>query len=472
MSDAITHAKETESAYLAGVSGNLRTAGGKIVSGTQFKREDRDQGDKVRDLMADRRVYDREQFGRLPHNRSVTVRGYERRWFFWNRVRSVTIAGVLAPTRDLLDSPDERLPVSRAQLVEYVTGLISDVGAPHLIGVCAPSGFEKDVWDSPPEMGNVKLVLVAPRDDGGWRVEAGDPNLDRRLIKLFDPEDVMAKLGRVKKEIEARSADLLTGSLSAETLAKEMGLPAPLVANAFEQIAHEVPELHVSKKSGVATLFRGVPSASYEEDRSMSITDWIRSLFSKEGDETNKINVLAERRAALSSRLDRMYEDIGELEKKEAKLVEDGKASNSKVTRIRLAGQIERLRKDIQRFNTTASMLSKQINIISTHIHNLEMSQTGAMAELPTSDELAEAAVGAEEMLEQLNASDDLVSSLEVGMAESALSDTQADILKEFEASDAPEPAVGERAKRSDSEQSRTTPERSAEEKSRNAQAE
>lgn len=472
MSDAISHAKETESAYLAGVSGNLRTAGGRIVSGTQFKREDRDQAEKIRAVMADRRVYDRDQFNRLPHNQSVTVRGYERRWFFWNRVRSVTIAGVLAPTQDLLDSPDEQLPVSRAQLVEYVSGLITNAGAPHLIGVCAPSGFEKDAWDSPPEMGNVKLVLIAPRDDGGWRVEGADPNLDRRLIKLFDPEDVMAKLGRVKKEIKSRSADLLTGSLSADSLAKEMGLPVPLVANAFEQIAHEVPELHVSKKSGVATLFRGVASASYEEDKSMSITEWIRSLFSKDGDETNKINVLAERRAALSSRLDQMYEDIGALEKKEAKLVEEGKASSSKVTRIRLAGQIERLRKDIQRFNTTASMLSKQINIISTHIHNLEMSQTGSMAELPTSDELAEAAVGAEEMLEQLNASDDLVSSLEVGMAESALSDTQADILAEFEASDAPAEKTDSTAARSDAERSKSSPEPSAEQKSRNAQAE
>ncbi len=472
MSDAISHAKETESAYLAGVSGNLRTAGGRIVSGTQFKREDRDQAEKIRAVMADRRVYDRDQFNRLPHNQSVTVRGYERRWFFWNRVRSVTIAGVLAPTQDLLDAPDEQLPVSRAQLVEYVSGLITNAGAPHLIGVCAPSGFEKDVWDSPPEMGNVKLILIEPRGDGGWRVEAADPNLDRRLIKLFDPEDVMAKLGRVKKEIKSRSADLLTGSLSADSLAKEMGLPVPLIANAFEQIAHEVPELHVSKKSGVATLFRGVASASYEEDKSMSITEWIRSLFSKDGDETNKINVLAERRAALSSRLDQMYEDIGALEKKEAKLVEEGKASSSKVTRIRLAGQIERLRKDIQRFNTTASMLSKQINIISTHIHNLEMSQTGSMAELPSSDELAEAAVGAEEMLEQLNASDDLVSSLEVGMAESALSDTQADILAEFEASDAPAEKADSAAARSDAERSKSSSEPSAEQKSRNAQAE
>lgn len=472
MSDAIAHAKETESAFLAGVSGNLKTAGGRIVNGAWFKVEDRDQAERVRTIMADRRVYDRDQFNNLPHGRSVTVRGYERKWFFWSKVRSVTIGGVLAPTMDLLDSPNEKQPVTRAQLVEYVSGLITDAGAPHLIGVCAPSGFEKDVWDAPPEMGNVKLVLVEPREDGGWRVEAGDPNLARPLVKLFDPEDVMAKLGRVKREIASRSADLLTGSLSADTLAREMGLPVPLIANAFEQVAKERPELHVSKKSGVATLFRGVASASYEEDKSMSITDWIRGLFSSDGDEENKINVLAERRAALSSNLDRMYEDIAELEKREAKLLEEGKASSSKVSRLRLAGQIERLRKDIQRFNSTASMLSKQINVISTHIHNLEMSQTGTMAQMPSSDELTEAAVNAEEMLEQLNANADLVNSLEVGMAESSLSDEQAEILKEFEASDAP--AAKEQAKASPtaSERGRSAPESSSEQASRNAQAE
>lgn len=472
MSDAIAHARETESAFLAGVSANLKTAGGRVVDGSWFKVEDRDQAERVRTIMADRRVYDRDKFNQLPHGRSVTVRGYERKWLFWHRVRSVTIAGVIAPTADLLDSPDRAEPVTRAQLVEYMSSLITNAGAPHVIGICSPSGFEKEVWDSPPEMGNVRLVLVEPRADGGWRVESGDPNLDRRLVRMFDPEDVAAKLGRVKRAIESRSADLLTGSLSADALAREMALPEPLIVNAFEQIARERPELHVSKRSGTATLFRGVASASYEENRSMSITDWIRGLFSKEGDEQNKINMLAERRAALSSQLDRMYEDISQLEKREAALLEEGKASTSKVSRLRLAGQIERLRKDIQRFNSTASMLSKQINIISTHIHNLEMSQSGTMAKMPSSDELTEAAVNAEEMLEQLNANADLVNGLEVGMAETALSDEQAEILKEFEATDAaPEqgrsklpPATGDRGA--------VMPETPTERASRNAQAE
>jgi len=127
-----------------------------------------------------------------------------------------------------------------------------------------------------------------------------------------------------------------------------------------------------------------------------------------------------------------MYEDIGHLEKKESKLLEEGKATSSQVSKRRIAAQIARMRKDISRCNTSASILSKQINVISTHIHNLELSQTGSMAALPSTEELTEAAVTAEEILEQLGASDDLVSGLDIGMAETAMSDDEADIMKEL----------------------------------------
>ena len=165
----------------------------------------------------------------------------------------------------------------------------------------------------------------------------------------------------------------------------------------------------------------------------MSITEWIRGLFSSEGDEAKKINLLSERRASLSARVDRMYDDIGKLEKKEEQLTTEGKNATSMVVKRRIAGQIARMRADIQRHNTSAALLSKQINIISTHIHNLELAQTGSIAQMPSSDELTEAAVNAEEMLEQLAASDDLVSSLEVNMAETAISQEEADILKELQ---------------------------------------
>ena len=89
----------------------------------------------------------------------------------------------------------------------------------------------------------------------------------------------------------------------------------------------------------------------------MNVIDKIKSLFAGDGDEGDKINVLAERRAALAQRRDRIYEDIGKLEQKDAQLVKEGKAAKAAKSQIplrRLASQLLQLRKDIGRQNTSA----------------------------------------------------------------------------------------------------------------------
>ncbi|MFQ5424838.1 MAG: hypothetical protein ACE5F9_12765 [Phycisphaerae bacterium] len=438
MKTAAEHASQLEPEFLAGVRANLGPMGSKLLGGVWFKSEEHDSAEQVRAAMVDRRIYDRERYAKMPHGRGFTIRGYERRWLFGKRIRSVTIASVLAPPGPLLDSDEPAPPVTMAELTAHVQRLVTSAKAPHLIGVCSPSGFEKEIWDTPPQVRGARIVLIEPRADGGWRVSKGLGTHDAKLCKLFDPEQVGHKLHRVQQEIEERSTDLLTGSLSAARVAEDLELPAPLVEQAFEMAGKADPELHVSKKSGETLLFRGAPVASGKEDGSMSLAEWIKSLFSKEGEEAKKINVLAERKALLSSRLDRLYGDTGKLEQKEALLRAEGKAASGTVTKRRVAGQISRLRKDISRINTSAAILSKQINVISTHIHNLELSQTGSVAQLPSSEELTEAAVNAEEILEQLSASDELVSSLEVTMAETSVSDDEAAILRELEG-DTPE---------------------------------
>jgi hypothetical protein len=468
MKTAAVKSQEVESSYLAGVRSNLKSAGSVFITGGSPKVVEHDQGEKVRAAMVDRRMYDRDLYASMPHGRGFTILDRQRRWFF-KRVKRVMAASVIAPPGPLLGSEGSPPPVTKAQLFEHLRGLMTDAKAPHLIGVCSPSGFEDDVWNAPPEFAHLKLVLIAPREDGGWRVSSADEKLDPRLSKLFDPEDVGQKIKRVRREVEERSADLLTGGLSAVDLAEDLSLPVPLVNTALAEIAKKDPELRVSRQSDGALLYRGAPVGPGEEDGSMSLAKWIMNLFSKEGEEAQKINVLAERRASLSSRINRMYEDIGKLEKKEEQLRGEGMATDSKVAKRRIAGQISRVRKDISRCNTSAALISKQINVISTHIHNLELAQTSSTAQLPTSEELTEAAVNAEEMLEQLNASDDLVSSLEVGMAESAISDDEAEILRELEG-DAPESTA---AKASEPSASRTDePNKPEGQKSRRAQAE
>jgi hypothetical protein len=83
-------------------------------------------------------------------------------------------------------------------------------------------------------------------------------------------------------------------------------------------------------------------------------------------------------------------------------------------------------------------MLNKQIDIISTDIHNLTLIQQGQMAELPDTETLTENAVKAEEMLETLKADSELVGMLETGMEESLTSDDELAILREFEGVEEP----------------------------------
>jgi hypothetical protein len=252
------------------------------------------------------------------------------------------------------------------------------------------------------------------------------------VLALFDPEAASHKLARVRKEIEERSADLLTGGIAAAALAARLELPERVVAEAFAQAAIGDPELRVTRRSGEVLLYRGAP-LHRQENQAMSVVDRIRQLFSSAGNESRKINELAERRAALSQRRDRIYEDIAKLERRESDLLHEGRTNASAVAKRRLAAQLAQLRKDIARQNTTAAMLNQQINIISTDIHNLTLIQQGQVAQLPDTDELTQNAVRAEEMLETLKANADLISGLETGMAETTTSADELAILKEFE---------------------------------------
>jgi hypothetical protein len=428
----VSHAREVESAYLAGVQANLKAAGPRALAGSHFVREDHDHAEALRAAMIDRRIYDRARYNDLPHGRGFTLRGYERKFLLFRRLRSVTVSTVLAPPGPLLDGCAPT-PVTLSQLAAHVRGLLVDRSTPHVIGVCSPCGFTPEAWNTSLDFPNAQVVLIEPLSNGGWKTGSASRGVDQRLIRLFDPENAQGKLERIRRGIDERRIDLLTGGITADRLADELGVSPALVATGFEQAAAHDRELRVARRGSEVVLYRMIAPAAVQEKGPMSLTDWIKSLFSREGNEGKKIEVLMQRRAALSVSRDRLYDDIGQLEKRARQLDEEGRNLSTDIAKRRLAAQLANLEKDITRLNTTASVLSKQINVISTHIHNLELAQAGSAAQLPTSDELTEAAVSAEEILEQLGASDQLVSGLGVGLAQSAVSAEEAAILKRWE---------------------------------------
>ncbi len=426
-------ALQYETEFLSGVEANLGAAKRKYLRGSSWQRSQHDEGDRLRALMAKNRNYDRELLKTLPANRRIALHGYERRFLFWKRRTGVAVASVLSPLSHFADpGSSEPPPIGLGELSDHVRKLVADERVPHIIGVCSTTGFSQEARAASLSAGDVTVVLIEPDGCGGWKTTGGGENVDPRLLKIFDPEGAKQKLERVRDGIEARSADLLTGGLSVSSVARETGLPEEVVRAGFQQVADAEPELRLTRKEGEFLLFRGAP-VHRQERHSMNVIDRIKQLFSGEGDDAEKINLLAERRAALAQRRDRIYEDIGKLEKKEATLLEEGKAATSQVPRRRIAAQLAQMRKDISRQNTTAAMLNQQINIISTDIHNLTLIQQGEAAKLPDTTELTEHAVAAEEMLETLQADAEMVGGLETGMEQALMSEDELAILREFE---------------------------------------
>jgi hypothetical protein len=434
-------AYRVESEFLAGVQANLahpRVIQLLLKCATHERIEDVDAG-PVRAAMIEHDLFDRGIENSFPGRRTIVYRGVRKRLFFIPVETGRAILTVIAPPDRLLsDGPPPR-PITLAEVKAHVRKKAGMARGKSVVAVCSPSGFADDVWQAKLDMPGVRVVMVAPKADGlGWRVRASGDLGELGLLQLFDPETHRDKFQRVHNAIKERGGDLLTGGVSAESLARDLEMPREFVRRALARISHEDPEIRLSTKNGETLIYRGVAGEGPPEGLSMSVTDWFRSLFSSKGDEAKKINMLSEKRAALTHRRDRFYEDIGRLEDKEAKLLKEGKSNKSSVARRRLAAQVAQLRRDISRANTTAAMLNQQINVISTHIHNLTLIQQGEMAKLPNAEDLTEDAVKAEEMLEGLRADAELVGSLETGTADAMITDDEAAILAEFAAADEP----------------------------------
>ncbi|UCG31731.1 MAG: hypothetical protein JSU68_08680 [Phycisphaerales bacterium] len=446
MSDDVQEALRIETEYLAGVESNLDEARVSVVGGSHYRMSRHDELDRLRRIMLEHQSYDHQRMLKLPRNRRIALHGFERRWWFlpsrlarikaFRRKTGVAIASVLAPLAHYVTRKGESAgtppPVSSVELMRHVRGLLTDPEVPHLIGVCSPTGFTSDARNAALDLPNVTLVLTEPRADGGWNTHAVGEEAPEAVCRLFDPEEVSQKIQRATAEIERRAADLLSGGLSADSVAEPLGLPTEVVAEAFRRKTISDPELRISSQSGTMVLYQGGTATMQEKPRK-SILDHIRELFNREGDEAEKIEKFSEQRAMLAQRRDRLYGQIGKLEDKEAELLEQGRKNPSKVVRRRLAAQLVQVRKDIARQNTLANQLNQQINIIATRIHNLTLIQNGQMAQLPSTEELAEEAVQAEEMLEQLKADADMVASLETTMSDTLADQEELEVLKEFD---------------------------------------
>ncbi len=170
----------------------------------------------------------------------------------------------------------------------------------------------------------------------------------------------------------------------------------------------------------------------------------IKQRFTGIDQQAHDIATADARQQRLQTRREALYEEIVGMEEEEEELLREGKSADSKTKKRRLAGQLNALRKDIDRKNQSAVLLGKQINVLATNSQNLKTRRLNEVADLPDAETLAENATVAEEFVEQVNNSSELADGLTTSCD---ISDDEAAIMAEFEPEKVAKNAVAKDAK-------------------------
>lgn len=355
---------------------------------------------------------DRELEAKMPVGKTLEVTFLVNKWLVFQKIIGRMLVQVIPPTKELLK--DETIaPMTLGEARRQLAAVPPPLpGVPTTVVLVSTGGFEPDAHELAERTSERTVVLAEPNDSGGWSIH-GSSEMSG-ILHLFDPEPDPVKTKRIEQAIDLLRDDLITGSLSAEKLSLETQLPLQLVEDTVKSYAKRTPGLQSKRLDGRLLLFRegSMPTGKAVGGEGMSLLDRLKTLFNRKGDNERKIAFLSERRAALAQQRDTSHEEIFKLEKKESDLRKEFKANESTVTRKRITAQLVQLRKEIDRRNQLMAVLNQQMNVVSTHLHNLELLEQGRSAQLPTSDEIATDAAAAEEMLASLQADSELADSV------------------------------------------------------------
>ncbi|CAN5447999.1 hypothetical protein BH09PLA1_BH09PLA1_15590 [soil metagenome] len=409
-----------------------------------------DRGVELKRVMAEMNVPDRALQDQMPAGEMLEVTLKQQRFLIFRSTVGHLRVACISPTRDLV-ARKETHALSAKDVEAFLRTLPPPVAkVPSTVVLVSTSGFTIEAREVAERTAQRTVILAEPNGAGGWSVYG--PPETKALVDLFDPEVENEKRRRIRDEIESARTDLLTGGVVSDKIAAKTQLPLQLVEAEVKSFAKANPGLAAKRLDGRVVLFREgsapVSSASSSNVVSnasgsskglmaggsgMPLIDRIRSLFARKGETEKKVAFLSERRAALSQQRDRSYEEISTLESKDDALREEFKSARAPLTKKRVTQQLLQLRKEIERRQQMVQVLNQQVNVVSTHLHNLELAQQGETAQLPDSEEIASDAAAAEEMLAQLQADSELADSVAGTSATAGMSAEEQALYEELE---------------------------------------
>lgn len=373
-----------------------------------------DRSEELKRKMIDLCVPDRDVEAQMPTGESLEVELKQAKMLIFTETVGKLRALCLSPTKALLagSAPE---PLTKGEVERTLSQLPPTQGVPTTLVILSTSGFTLEAHELAERRAERTLILVEPNEAGGFSIHG--PVETKALSDLFDPEADGEKRSRIRDAIEASRGDLTGSGVATDRLVARTKLPLPYVEAELKEYAKQNRGLVAKRLDGRIVLFQegSAPITAPPSPRGgsdMPMIDRIKSLFARKGETEKKISFLSERRAALGQQRDRAYEELAALEQKDTALVRQFKESNADVAKRRVTTQLVQLRKEIERRQQLLSVFNQQVNVVSTHLHNLELVHQGKKAALPDSEEMASDAAKAEEMLASLQANSELAESV------------------------------------------------------------
>jgi len=389
------------------------TLGRRPVPSFMTKVERADRAVDLKRLMSEMNVPDRELQAKMPIGQSLDVALTRKRLIFFTQTVGRLRLVCVSPTRALIAGEAPK-PMGTPELQKVLSSFSPPTpGAPTTVLVVSTGGFTLEAHEVAERRTDRTVILAEANDAGGWTI-TGPPET-KALTDLFDPEADDEKRSRLREQIEEGKANLSGAGIATDKLAARTALPVQFVEAELKAYARANPGLVARRLDGRVVLFRegsGPPASTPAGGSAMPLIDRVKTLFARKGEVEKKIAFLSERRTALSQQRERSYEEMAALEQQEAQMKRQFGEATGTITKRRVTSQLLQLRKDLERRQQLLSVLNQQVDVVSTHLHNLELVQQGQTAKLPDAEEMTADAVKAEEMLAELEAESELAATI------------------------------------------------------------
>ena len=388
--------------------------------------------DTVRSTLTRLERFDRDLLEQLPGTRAVQMR-------FQRRVLGGLFARTIARVRAQVLSPLEALiadeppgPVGREQVLDALARyeLLPQRARPTAVVFASATGFTPEAQSLVNVPGPPTVMLLGGREDGGWDVAMPDKLRRSPWAGLLEFESQDDRLKRLLYHLDQSAMKLDSQGIPLPELAERLGLSLEqteaLVRRACRTDSRLLTVVHDSR-------IHICRSPLGEESNRMNIWSWIRKVLRLKPTVAERVRAMTAQRVAIEQQRHEIDEKTGVLEAEEREAIQQGAAAKSAAERKQVAGRLMRVRRNLRRLRSQATVFTQQIDILGTHIHNLTLAEQGRRMELPKAEDLTREAAEAEGVVSELAANAELAAGIEVGAQTPAMADEEAAILAEFE---------------------------------------